>query len=732
MNRPRKRFYEFGTFRLDPAEHLLWQGEVRLPLTQKVCEVLTLLVENHGEVVSKEDFIQNIWPDTAVEEGILNVHIAALRKTLGDDRSHPQFIETIHRRGYRFLAAVTETCEKGEESSQKTLAVSISPAEKSIPLASMGGGRAAKRKFISHRVGFILILALAVFVTTIFALGWRPLVARKLLASGFERTKFVRLTTSGNNVAAVISPDGKYMAYVVNANGKQSLWVRVIANASDLQVLAPEDAIYSSLTFSPDSQTIYYDKTRDFRSGGGIYQLPVLGGVEKKLLSSTSGPPVSFSPGGKSFAFVRWNADAGTDDVWTTNADGTEARKLASHKIEGAGDTCTPSWSPDGKLIVCPWGTHNSMNLFAVEVEDGTVSPLLTETWDEIGEAIWLADGSGLVMTAKERGSDSFQIWLVSYPRGDARRITNDVNNYRSLSLTSDSSTIAAMQLDRQSNIWVTAAGDTRNARQVTFKNYDADNDQGLSLTPEGRIVYATKANGKSAIWITDQDGNQRPLTDNSSSNSMPAVTPDGRHIVFSSTRGGVIPHLWKMEIDGSNAKQLTNGPIEFLPQVSSDGKWVVYHSYTSGAATLWRTPIDGGEPVFLTNKVLDTYSSVSPDGQLISCLYLDEHEGKKTWKIAVVPFAGGPPVKLFDHIPSPISFAPLPWTRDGKALMYLDKKDGVSNIVQLTIATGETKQITNFTSDRIFYFGWSGDGKQLAVSRGKVNQDVVLIHDVR
>ena len=373
------------------------------------------------------------------------------------------------------------------------------------------------------------------------------------------------------------------------------------------------------------------------------------------------------------------------------------------------------------------------MNLFGIRVGDGTISPLLEKKWEEIGEAVWFPDGSGLFITARERGSELFQIWLARYPTGEVRRITNDTDNYRFISLTSDSATVAAVRIDRQSNIWVAPAGDTRNAKQITFTNYDADNDQGLSWTPTGQIVYASKASGKSEIWIVDEDGRgQRQLTDDSSSNYMPTVTPDGRYIIFVSTRGGGMPHLWKMDVDGGNPRQLTNGPIEFLPQISPDGKWIVYHSYTSGVTTLWRMPVDGGEPMFLTDKVLDTYSSVSPDGKFVSCLYLHENDGKKNWKIAIVPFDGGPPVKLFDVRPSPISFAPLPWTGDGNSLMYLDRKNGVSNIMQLTIESGESRQMTNFTSDRIFYFDWSRDGKRLAIARGRVNEDVVLISDLK
>jgi Tol biopolymer transport system component/DNA-binding winged helix-turn-helix (wHTH) protein len=736
MNEQQKRFYEFGPFRLDATGRQLFRGEDRLTLARKACEVLVFMVQHAGETLSKDDFLKAIWADRFVEEGILTVHISALRKVLGENNGDDQYIETVPRVGYRFVAQVQEVIGNGSRSSSPEVLAVDDTIEQSAPRISERpvALRVVKRA-AAHWIGLTIIVVLAVIVITALMFRSHLRAAPRLAESTFQRTKFTRLTTSGINPNAVISPDGKYLAYVVKANGKQSLWLRVVANSSDLQILPPEDTIYGGMVISPDSQTVYFDKSTNLGSNFGTYQVPVLGGVEKKLLNGTSGPPVSFSPDGKRFAFVRWNADQGSDDVWLANADGTEAHRLASHKLEGGGETCSPAWSPDGKLIVCAWGTEadNSMNLYGIRVGDGTISPLLEKKWGEISDEVWLPDGSGLFITARELGSELFQIWLVRYPTGEVRRITNDTDNYRFISLTSDSAKLAAVRIDRQSNIWVAQAGDTGNAKQITFTNYDADNDQGLSWTPQGQIVYASKASGKSEIWIVDEDRrNQRQLTDDSSANYMPAVTPDGRHIIFASTRGGGMPHLWKMDVDGGNPRQLTNGPIEFLPQVSPDGKWIVYHSYTSGVTTVWRMPVDGGDPTLLTDKVLDTYSSVSPDGKFVSCLYLDESDGKKNWKIAVVPFEGGQPVKLFDVRPSPISFAPLPWSRDGNSLMYLDRKNGVSNIMQITIKSGESRQMTNFTSDQIFYFDWSRDDKQLAIARGKVNQDVVLISDLK
>jgi Tol biopolymer transport system component/DNA-binding winged helix-turn-helix (wHTH) protein len=733
-----KQIYKFGPFVLDSGERRFSRGGEVVPLKPKSFDLLLTLVQSAGSLITKDELLEKVWGGAAVEESNITVHVSALRKALGKaSEADAGFIENVPKYGYRFTAEVREILENGGAvvdpgpathgviENQQSNALNAPPAVMRTPLPAWR----VNRKRIGLIAGVVVIgtmIAAAIF-------NWRSPPASKRAQSLFLQTRMARLTTSGNNRYAVISPDGKYVAYVVRANGKQSLWVRVVANSSDLQILPPENTIYESMAISPDSQTLYFGKTTNFGSDSGIYQVPVLGGVQKKLVNG-SFTSVSFSPDGKRFAFVGWNADQGSDDVCLANADGTEAHRLAVHKLEGPGDTCSPAWSPDGKLIVCAWGTEadNSMNLFGIRVGDGTISPLLDKKWDEIGETVWLPDGSGLFITARERGSELFQIWLVRYPTGEVRRLTNDTDNYRFISLTSDSATVAAVRTDRQSNIWVAPAGNTGNAKQITFTNYDADNDQGLSWTPKGQIVYATKASGKSEIWIVDEDGrNQRQLTDDSSSNYMPAVTPDGRYIIFASTRGGGMPHLWKMDVDGGNPRQLTNGPIEILPQVSPDGKWIVYHSYASGVTTVWRMPIDGGEPMLLTDKVLDGYSSVSPDGKFVSCLYLDDSDGKKYWKIAMVPFDGGRPVKLFDVRPSPISFSPLFWTSDGNSLMYLDRKNGVSNIMQLSIESGDSRQMTNFTSDRIFYFDWSRDGKRLAIARGRVNEDVVLISDL-
>ena len=137
----------------------------------------------------------------------------------------------------------------------------------------------------------------------------------------------------------------------------------------------------------------------------------------------------------------------------------------------------------------------------------------------------------------------------------------------------------------------------------------------------------------------------------------------------------------------------------------------------------------EGGQPVQITNK----YSSspaISPDGKLIACYYLDERTGTQT--IAVIPFAGGEPLKRFEAPPIDAATYPVQWTHDGHALTYIVNRGGVSNIWIQPVDDSPARQLTDFKSDRIFSFDWSRDGKWLALSRGPEQRDVVLMSDFR
>jgi len=550
-----------------------------------------------------------------------------------------------------------------------------------------------------------------------------------------------RLTTSGMASDAGISPDGKYVAHVKSEGGQRSLWLRQVATTSDTQIVRPSHQDYYGITFSKDGDYIYYalgEPARIFWRT--LYQVPTLGGASRKVIENIASP-VALSTDGTRLAFTRVDPLRGETALVVANVDGTGERQVTMRKLPNNFSSAGPSWSPDGKLIALGALNYDPGSGFAstvveVQVESGAERPITSQKWSSVGQVAWLANGSGLAVIAGEgfpspqaRLFSSFQLWHLSYPDGETRKITNDLNNYSRVSLTADSSAMVTVQSDSTSDVWVAPQGDASRAKQISSGEYDGA--QGLSWMPGGKIVFTSRESGVTDIWTMEQDGqNQKQLTAHSRFNYYPWATSDGRYIIFSSTRTGAARSIWRMDADGGNLKQLTDGPGDVYPQTSPDGRWVVFHSSRSGRYSIWKISIDGGQPVPLSDR-LTLNPTVSPDGSLIACFHR-ENQPNAPFKLAIIPFAGGDPIKVLDIPVSVHGPAGLRWTQDGRAVTYVDTINGVSNIWSLPLDGGKPVQLTDFKTDQIFWFDFSRDGKQLAVSRGTQTSDVILIRDFR
>src|ERR1051326_1538005 len=570
-----------------------------------------------------------------------------------------------------------------------------------------------------------IISALAVGVIALAAgagiLLYRMIPQRKTALS-FQSAKFTRLTSTRKALRAAISPDGKWLVRVIDDGGQQSLWLKQVAVLnSDTQIVAPAELYYSGVTFSPNGNYVYYAVQEKNDPRGTLFQVPVPGGPARKLLTGINNA-VAFSRDGSQLAFFYYFEDQ--DRLMIANADGTAPRQLT---VRGGNEFffrsgfAGLSWSPDGRLLATPVGNsaENFMSLATIEVETGKVNFLSPQKWYEVRQVAWFPDGSHLLFTAMEKGSSSFKIWQVSYPGGEAQALTSDLGSYSTVSLTADFTELATVQTEVVANIWTMRGLDAAHATQITQgQNFDRE----PAWTPDGKLVYSSNMAGGFALYLMDaRGGSPKQLTASSGSNGQPSISADGHYIVFSSDRTGV-PHIWRMDIDGRNQKQLTD-QADLSPNASPDGRWIVYAS-NANKDTIWKIGIDGGQPVQLTEQ-LSLSPAISPDGKRIVCAYLEDQNSPL--RLAILPFQGGPPLKtlpLTGQIGTNLS-----WTKDGGAVCYVVTTGGVSNLWQQPVSGGAPKQLTDFTSERIFWFNFSLDGKQLALSRGKQTGDVVLIN---
>jgi serine/threonine protein kinase len=571
-----------------------------------------------------------------------------------------------------------------------------------------------------HKKGVGIALAASFAFGLYSFIGWDQPTNQP--AAPFQKLEFTRLTATRTAWSPAISPDGKYVVYVVIEAGRQSLWLRQVTTASNQRILPPAEVSYYGLPiFSHDGKHIYYTRSEKNDPVRVLYRMPALGGPSKKLIVDVLGY-VTLSPDDTQVAFVRWDSSRGESALIVANADGTGEQKLATRPLSDP--FRTPAWSPDGKVIACATG-HQGLRdtrLVKVRLDDGTEFPIASRSWANIREVAWLSDGSGLVMIARYQPGSQSQIWHLSYPGGEARRITHDPVNYVGISLTADSSTLVTSQTEHIGNIWIAPDGDASRAKPIATAWFGR-----FSWTPDGKILYTSFASGNADIGIMTADGTgQKQLTADTGTNIDPTASPDGRYIVFASDRTGA-SHIWRMDSDGSNPVQLTNGNGENGPRCSPDGQWVVYTSVRDW--TLWKVPIDGGGPVQLTDGN-SAGADVSPDGKWIA-YWLWDGKPSRPYKIAVIPFEGGLPVKIFD-IPQTFSSLTVRWTADGQALTYVVDREGVSNIWSQPLGGGPLKPLTDFQSDQIFAFDWSHDGQQLAVTRGVWASDVVLMRHFR
>ena len=597
----------------------------------------------------------------------------------------------------------------------------------------LGEARKHKGMLVAIMVGLLLSIA----TLTIY------LLRHKAPGNGWnlQTMKISRVTQSGNAANVAISPDERYVVYVLVEGEKQSLNVRQLATGSDVQILPPEEVQYFGLTFTPDGNYIDFNRSeKNNLLNTYLYQIPVLGGTPRLLIRNGVDGTDSYSPDGTQFSFLRVGPNNSRIDVLIAKADGSGERVVTS--VPYADGYFGLAWSPTGKTIAVTTDGIDAKGLRgvlrAVSVSDGAVREIYS-TPDVLGIPRWFPDGGGvLVVKGGRTRTLRGQLWSISIPEGEARRLTNDLMDYQlcCLDLTKNGRTLVDIEMTTASELWIAPDGDATRARQITAKGPPIGE---FSWTPSGNITYD---NAEGNLIVTDPraSGRSSLLTPSEHENSSPSVCGDGRYIIYSSYRDQKLG-IWRMDADGSNTVRLTDETFAISPKCSPDGQWVIYLR-----SPLWiqvRAQVSGGKlpEVLSQDAVAESWSGVSaeisPDGRLIAYISwpTTSLEGpippsaSKPMQLTVIPFDGGRPIYQFDW--PPLASSPR-WAPSGQSVEYALTKDGVSNIWEVELTGGPPKQVTNFKSDLIFDFNWSRDGRQLALTRGSQRSDVILLTNFR
>jgi Tol biopolymer transport system component len=559
--------------------------------------------------------------------------------------------------------------------------------------------------------------------------------------SSFAQMTISPVTSTGNIHSDAISTDGKWIAYVQDDKAGHGVWVRQLVTGSSAQVVPGAPGEIAGLTFSSDGNYLYFIKRDESLGLGTLFQVPSLGGTPLQLIVDVDSP-ISFSPDGKKFVFVRQASKNKTSNLIVANTDGMGETTLlvVSDPARFSGEG--PAWSPDGKRIVVSETPDGDFDKYAVETvaaDTGVKTRLGSRNWKYPRQMAWLPDGSAIVFAAGvDKMSANAQLWELSYPGAEARRITNDLNFYTGATITADGSALATVQVSLVASLWITnfgSASSFSSPRQITSGVGRADGLGGVSWAPGDKILYGYYSGGTIRFATIAPDGsNLHDLSLNAVQASWPSSCGDGQHFVFSARNQSQGISVWRADLDGGNIKQITTGGLDVLADCSPDGKFVVYSDET-GAGRLMKVGIDGGAPVEVTKESLWS-ARISPEGSSVAAFYSPD-PGKGP-KLAIIGIQGGEIRSVYSLPPEVVSGGDgghkLEWTKDGRNVLFAVNKEEVTSFWAQPISAPGTspaapKRLVSFPAEsRIWSATLSPDGKQILYSSGRDVTDAVLL----
>lgn len=776
MAKENGEIFVFDDFRVDAGTFKLWKAGSTVAVEPKAFRVLLFLLHNRGRLIEKEELLDSVWKETSVTENALTREIAKLRRLLGDDPKQSRYIQTVHTRGYRFVADVEVV--NGDDASQRDVLVengagktqtSVNSETPAAPVFASGengfhGGQTvtdqAAAESSNNGASPSVVASETAIAATTAVKSQRRFSRRALLLAGIILVGVVAVaapfawkfyqesdrptppavveitpitTAPGLDLNPSFSPNGNSIAYSSDRNGSLEIYTKPLTPGGQEIQLTSDGNENREPAWSPDGEFIAYHSARR----GGIWLMPAFGGAARQL--TTFGCSPSWSRDGSMVAFQSESFHdmiqpyASSATLWVVSVgDGAPARQVTRADAP-AGGHLFPTWSPDGRRIAFLNANMNSMQIWSVAIGGDELQQLSPNGTGDKADVVYSPDGESIFFTM------GMMLWKLRVSPQTGARIGRpakvaDLGStlFRHPTFSPDGNRLAYSAWTVKSNVWsVPLSPQTHEATGVPVALTDELNSRNTltAFSPDGRkIAFTFMRRGTGyQLWLMDSDGsNQTPLTTDAAAAYSPSWYASGTRIAFQCIRDGRAT-LSSIELEGRRESVLAEArDYEFL-RLSPDARQIAFTYAPGNFFNVGIMPSEGGEARQLTfEKTFTGLASWSPDGRFLT---FGSKRGGDDMQIMLLPADGGDGTAT--QLTSDAGDKwPYGWSPASDRIAYAGARDGIWNVWWLSLADRTTRQLTHNTRAGVVirFPDWSPLGDQIVYEQAEITGNIHIM----
>jgi Tol biopolymer transport system component/DNA-binding winged helix-turn-helix (wHTH) protein len=705
----------FGVFQYNPRTGELHKQGIKIRLDGQPAAILAMLLERPGEMVTREELIKKLWPaDTFVDfEHGLNAAVKRLRAALNDSANAPRYVETVARRGYRWVAPVSSSPSEVNRNDVPTPSPVVPPLLRAV------------RRISLLRWRIVLPLVAVVAVLAIVAILWLQ-KTEYFWRNPIADVRFQTVTDfDGVAQAAAVSRDGHFVAFLSDHGGQMDVWVTQVGSGEFHNLThgsAPElvNPSVRTIGFSPDGSLVtFWIRKQDGSSSGdiSIWAVPTLGGQPKPYLQGVA--EFDWSSDGSRLAY---HTPGPGDPLFVSDG----SRRLEDRPIFTAPDGLHchfPLWAPDGAFIYFVQGSlPDKLDIWRIAPSGGTPERI---TWHS-GRVTYpvLLNRRTLMYLAGDPDGSGPWLYSVDVKRRIPHKLSAGLGRYTSLSASADGRQLAATLASPKRTLWRLRLGQSP-AEVPAATRISLTTSTGFSpRLGWDYLLYVSAAASSESIWKL-ANGTATELWSGQGAQVFggPAISPDGKHIAFSIRQHGQTL-LYVMQADGARARIVSDSlELQGAPAWTPDGQSITSAAEDHGVPHLFRVPLDGRPPaLFVQEYSIDP--AWTPDGRFV--VYSGPDIGT-TFSVKAVTAEAA--VRPLPTLTLTRGARHLAFLSGGRALVVLRGDLQHKNLWLIDLETGAERQLTNLSPDfDISDFDISADGREVVLERVQERSDVLLL----